>query len=201
MAQRTPRVQNQVPSEEEHWQEAKRIQEEKSKIGWQRLKEEDETFEKRKQRFEEEEKKMREEQEQNIRPSDLTKEQKRIRSVIMRRIVDQRAREKRAATDEKYRQKLEARLERGGDTIQRISKDQMSKLTEEEKRLRYSLRRKSNRRAAKLRILERTAEAENSEHTQRQEDERYRSRSTEDEVNEREIIRAFAEKFEMPLRG
>lgn len=89
------------------------LDEERAKLELEQLEKEGKIQERLNQQIKEEEEKIREEREQHIRPRRLTEEQRRLRNIIGRRAGLRRAREARAAVDENFRQKQEAREQRG----------------------------------------------------------------------------------------
>lgn len=134
MEEQTKRVPKRLWSEED-----KRIRKEMVKIELQRLEEEKEALEKRNQRFEEEEEKMSEERQQNTKPSKLTDEQRKIRRAISRRSYYHRIQLAKAAKDENYKQKLEARRQRGEKPKLQTPRNLLRKLTAEQKKIRQNI--------------------------------------------------------------
>ena len=94
--------------------------------------------EKWEQRIQEEEEKMREEREQKVYGSNLTKEQKRIRSIISHRARHLRARTQREAEDERNRQETVGQRQSDDETetFTQGQGRQKRVLSEEERRLR-----------------------------------------------------------------
>lgn len=127
-----------------------------------RIKEEDEFHKKIEQRIAQEKEKIREEWDKGVRPSNLTDEEKKIRSIIRHRAEYARNMMARAATDGKYRQSLEAKKQRGKEPIRQRAKCNLPRLTEQERKCRNALlaRRTSLKMRQAMKLKQRTTPTE-----------------------------------------
>lgn len=130
-------------------EEDKRIRQEIINIEQQRLEKENEAVKKMEQQVEEEEEKMREECQQIVQPYKLTDEQKYIRKVIYRRDSYHRLQLLRAAEDENFRQRVEARRQRGEEPKKVTPRIMLRELTVEQKKPRKMLKAKASRNRTK----------------------------------------------------